>query len=188
MVEGMALLHHAQKDSKFVKEWIENISIENLQMLENKRIQNIKIIEYVKVEAKKLSHRLKEKSQKDILQTGRDITYRDFQITKINMAELVKSLAKTEDHWHEIYRIYDRYSKWQHWNNSGIFQYIDADNNEINFREKYSLSYVTCMYGVFCFLQTSMIFNMQLNLKKEKALNHYMDRLIELFEKHISKK
>ncbi|GJL86239.1 MAG: hypothetical protein DHS20C02_20140 [Micavibrio sp.] len=192
MIEGMAILSHAEDDSKFVSRWMEQGDIEDLKMLEDKESGNFPVSEKQKVHIRqrvnKLQHLLKKRAKKDIKQKKREPKYDDYGTHKIPMKKFVKELSKEADYWNDVYSVYDRFSKWQHWSPAGISQFVKITGDELSFIEDYTLRPITLTYGIFCLTQTSKIFNQKFSLGKEQELSDIETQTVSIFKKFTKKR
>lgn len=185
MIEGYALLQLAKDNHNFADEWYNTMAIENLELQETKDRLGLHVSVSQRAENEKLAkehkHKLKPSQIKDIKQTNRSIKSTDFKFDKNSMKNLIKKLSNNSSQWEDMYSVYNRFSKWQHWNISGFSEFSDFDDSQISFENNCSTNIITTLYGVFCFIEVSIIFNELLKLGKEKELEAYLLDIIDLF-------
>lgn len=185
MIEGMAVLYHGQNDSEFVSRWVQQGDIEDLKMLEDKEKNGFYVSEeqkqYIIQRVNEVPHLLRKPAKNDIEQKNRSLKYSDFEHHKIPMKTLVKDLSKEAGYWNDVYSVYDRFSKWQHWNPAGISQFVKLDKDDIKFIENYPLRLTTLTYGIFCLIQTSKIFDQVFALGYEEELLSLEKQMVSIF-------
>ena len=188
MIEGMAILNHAQNDSNFISRWMAQGDIEDLKILEEKQKSDFFVENrqknIIKQRVNNLPQNLlKDKAQKDIKQKKRAPKYADYKSYKIPMKKLVEGLSKQDGFWNDIYYVYDIFSKWQHWNPRGVSQFVKNHNDELSFIEDYDLRLTTLTYGVFCLIQTSKIFNETFKLNQEDRLSALEKQMVLIYNR-----
>ncbi len=179
MIEGYLQLAHAENDKDIAEKWVTSSNIENLRVLKQKDEAGIqidketrnKIMSYL-ANSEDL---LKEKSKRDIEQTGREHYYKDY---KSPIVRHISSLKEKLSDKEEMFLFYDEFSKWQHWNISSFSTFLDIENKCLNLNEVNPSSSMITNWSVFCLLLTSEIFNRALDLKKEQQISDYLDELV----------
>lgn len=186
MIEGLLQLTHAKSDRSVAEKWMLSSNIENLKILAIKEQSGIevdpntkqKILDYLKHSGELL----KERSRKDIEQTGRQPEYRDYdRPLKTSIADLAKTLEETGQNSEEMYLFYDDFTNWQHWKVLGFNEFMDYSDNRLSLNEVDSRSMLVTIWAILCLLKTSEIFNDKFELNKEKEISDLYETLVSLF-------
>jgi hypothetical protein len=139
MIEGILLLSAAQENEKVAQNWLKQGNIENFKLLTNKKELNLKITEKDEINVlqslKFVKDRIKKKCLKDIKQTNRETTPEDYENYRPKLKELLGFIKEKEFHVNNI-ELYNRFSKWQHWNIHSLSELFFYENNQINVVEK----------------------------------------------------
>lgn len=184
MIEGFALLHYFRQNCDFSQKWLEQGEIENLKLLETKEQSGLTVDDLdrdrVLLRANKLAHRLKPNAKINLEQTGRRPRFEDFKPLKPTMKTMVKDLSKINSYWADVYSLYDRFSKWQHWNVVSVFEYADVERAQLKTKEVFPHYFITTCYGVFCLIMTSQILDEALSLNKTKKIDEFMRELVNI--------
>ena len=187
MIEGLAILSYAKKNPDYIASWYAQGDIEDFRLLDKKLEIRCSVSleqkDYIESNAITQQKHIKKKALKDIRLKKRNIIPKDFPNILPPMGKLISELSKDSDHWDAVYEVYDRFSKWQHWNPACFSNYITLRNKECIIEENYQFNLISYTYALMSLIETSKIFNEVLGLSKEHLILEHENTLLEIFYK-----